>query len=159
MADIKTAPYKLEKVAIRLVREAPLYSATPIHTPEDAVKTIAQELSEYDRECFCVLSLRSDGSAIGVNIVSTGTLSASIVSPREVFKASILANAASIIAIHNHPSGSITPSGEDIEITKQLQACGELFDIPLIDHIIVGGYSRQLFSMREHGYMSSRKEV
>lgn len=75
---------------------------------------------------------------IGIHTVSIGNLNSAIVSPREVFKAAILANAASIIVGHNHPSGDVTPSPEDIQVTTTLQQAGKLLGIEVLDHIIVG---------------------
>lgn len=144
---------ELKVVNIRLVKEPSMYGEKPIKTPQDAAEIMAQELSQYDREVFCILNLKSDGHVINMNIVSMGTLNSSIVSPREVFKSSILSNAAGIIAIHNHPSGNLSPSQDDIETTKRLNECGEILDIKLVDHIIVGGNDVRTFSMRGEGYM------
>ena len=69
-----TRPYKLDRVAIRMVKEPPLYSAEPIRSPEDAVRVVAEMLRQYDREAFCIVNLRNDLSPINMNIVSTGTL-------------------------------------------------------------------------------------
>ena len=80
----------------------------------------------------------SKNQIIGIHTVSVGSLFAAIVSPREVFKAAILANAASIIVAHNHPSGDVTPSPEDIQVTKTLRDAGKLLDIEVLDHVIVG---------------------
>ena len=74
-----------------------------------------------------------------MNLVSVGTINASLVIPREVFKSSILANASAIIGLHNHPSGNVKPSKEDMIVTRELQKCGQLLGIELLDHIIVGG--------------------
>ncbi|MGN0672917.1 MAG: JAB domain-containing protein, partial [Anaerovoracaceae bacterium] len=77
---------ELKVVNVRLVREPSLYSAEPIRNADDAVKLIADELSQYDREVFCVLNLKTNGQVINMNVVSMGTLSSSLVSMREVFK-------------------------------------------------------------------------
>lgn len=74
----------------------------------------------------------------GFNVVSIGSLTASLVHPREVFKAAILANAAAMIVVHNHPSGDPTPSAEDIAITQRLRQAGELLGISLLDHVVIG---------------------
>ena len=143
----------LNVVNVRLVKEPSLYSAEPITSPEDVIRIVAKELATYDREVFAILNIKSNGQIINLNICSMGTLNASLVSPREVFKSSILSNAASFIAVHNHPSGSITPSHEDIETTKRLKACGDLLDIRMLDHIIVAAESGDTFSFRENGLM------
>ena len=79
----------------------------------------------------CVLNLKTNGEVINLNVVSLGSLNASIMEPREVFKSSILSNAASIILLHNHPSGELQPSKEDVKVTKRIGAVGEMLGIPL----------------------------
>ena len=78
-----------------------------------------------------------------------GSINASLVIPRAVFKSSILANASAIIGLHNHPSGNVKPSKEDMLVTRKLQQCGQLLGIELLDHIIVGGTNEKMFSFRE----------
>ena len=97
---------KIEVVNIRMVKEPSIYSTEKIRTPDDVLRVIANELATYDREVFAVLNLKTNGQPINLNICSVGTLDASVVSPREVFKSCILSNSAAFIAIHNHPSGS-----------------------------------------------------
>jgi len=116
---------------------------------------MAAELAQYDREVMCILNLKTNEQPINMSIVSMGSLNAAIISPREVFKSSILSNAASIIALHNHPSGSLKPSKEDKLITKKLAVCGELLNIPLLDHIIIAGETGERFSFREQDLLSS----
>ena len=144
---------KIEVVNIRMVKEPSLYSSEKIKSPEDVLKVIADELSTYDREVFAVLNLKSNGQAINLNICSMGTLDSSMVSPREVFKSSILSNAAAFIAIHNHPSGSLSPSQEDKDVTKRLLACSELLGIKMLDHIIVAGDKAHMYSFKQDGIL------
>ena len=99
-------------------------------------------LADVDREHFVVLLLNQKNRVIGVHTVSVGSLTASIVHPRETFKAAILANAAAIICGHNHPSGDCQPSREDRAITQRLKEGGALLGINLLDHVIVGGEGR-----------------
>ena len=113
------------------------------------VELMAKELSQYDREVFCILNMKNNGQVINMNLVSVGTINASLVIPREVFKSSILANASAIIGLHNHPSGNVKPSKEDMIVTRKLQKCGQLLGIELLDHIIVGGTNEKMFSFRE----------
>ena len=148
---------KIEVVNIRMVKEPSLYSTEKIRSPEDALRVIADELATYDREVFAVLNLKTNGQPINLNICSMGTLDASMVSPREVFKSSILSNAASFIAIHNHPSGSLQPSQEDRDVTRRLLECGDLLNIKMLDHIIVAGESAHVYSFREHGELDMLK--
>ena len=144
---------ELKVVNIRLVKEPSIYSADPINTPDDVLKVISKELSSYDREVFAILNLKSNGQVINLNICSVGTLNASMISPREVFKSSILSNAAAFIAIHNHPSGSPSPSEEDRTVTKRLAECGKMMDIKMLDHIIVAGGTAQMMSFKQDGLM------
>lgn len=134
--------YSLDKVAIRMVKEPPLYSDTPIHTPDDAVRLMAEILRGYDREVLCVVNMQSDLTPINMNIVSVGTLNASIIHPREVLKSTILSNAAAVMLFHNHPSGNLLPSQEDIETTDRMQQLYSLMGIQLLDHIIIGNGNR-----------------
>ena len=93
-------PNEIQVVNIRMVKEPSLYSTEKITGPEDVKKVIAKELSTYDREVFAVLNLKTNGQPINLNICSVGTLDASVVSPREVFKSTILSNSAAFVAIH-----------------------------------------------------------
>ena len=139
---------KVQVVNIRMVKEPSLYSTERIRTPDDAIRVIAEELATYDREIFAVLNLKTNGQPINLNICSMGTLDASVVSPREVFKSCILSNSAAFIALHNHPSGSISPSQEDRDVTKRLLSCSELLGVKMLDHIIVGGETGEIYSFR-----------
>ena len=88
---------ELEVVNIRLVKEPSLYSEQTLDSPQAVVELMAKELSQYDREVFCILNMKNNGQVINMNLVSVGTINASLVIPREVFKSSILANASAII--------------------------------------------------------------
>ena len=134
---------ELEVVNIRLVKEPSLYSEQTLDSPQAVVELMAKELSQYDREVFCILNMKNNGQVINMNLVSVGTINASLVIPREVFKSSILANASAIIGLHNHPSGNVKPSKEDMIVTRQL------LGIELLDHIIVGGTNGKMLSFRE----------
>lgn len=144
---------ELEVVNVRLVKEPSMYSEKKMSSPKDVVELMAKEMAQYDREVFCILNMKNSGQIINMNIVSIGTINASLVSPREVFKSSILSNASGIIALHNHPSGSIKPSKEDMAVTKRLRKCGALLDIELLDHIIVGGSNGEMFSFRNENML------
>ncbi|MBZ0188604.1 MAG: hypothetical protein K8F91_20330 [Candidatus Obscuribacterales bacterium] len=103
-------------------------------------------------EHFVAYHLDSKNNVTGFQIVSHGTISASLVHPREVFKAALLSNSHALIVAHNHPGGSITPSREDLETTETLIKAGELMGVPLLDHVIVT--AGDLCSLREtHGYL------
>lgn len=147
--------FKLDVVSVRLVRDAPLYSQMAIHEPEEAVSLVGELLCGMDREMVCVINIGGDGRPINCNFASVGALNYSVVHPRELLKASILSNAASMLLIHNHPSQNLSPSKEDIRITDRVQKLGELVGIPLMDHIIVGGDNREYFSFKEKGIMKN----
>ncbi len=140
-------------VTCKLVKECPsiAYAQRKIGQPEDAVILARSFLEDADREMMVLLCLDRKGQPTTLQTVSIGTLSSSPVHPREVFKAAILSNSASIILFHNHPSGDPCPSPEDVDITKRLQNCGDLLGIALLDHIIIGGNSH--YSMKSRGYL------
>lgn len=144
---------RIDVVNVRLVKEPSIYAESPITSPNDVLNAVADELKLYDREVFAIINIKTSGQIINLNICSVGTLDSSLVSPREVFKSSILSNAAAFIAIHNHPSGNCKPSQDDIDTTKRLASCGELLGIKMLDHIIVGGESGKILSMKSEGLM------
>ena len=150
--------HKLKVVSIRLVDDPPLFSKKPLHTSADAVEVIGEELQKYDRELFCILNLRTNGQVINMNIVSTGTLNAALVHPREVFKSAILSNASGIILIHNHPSGDCQPRKADIAVTKRLIDAGEVLGISILDHIVIGG-QKDYYSFMENDMLSKKNEM
>lgn len=150
--------HELKVVSIRLVDDPPLMSSKRLETTEDAVNLMAEELRKYDRELLCVLNMRTNGQVINMNVVSMGTLNGSMTSPRELFKSAILSNAASIILMHNHPSGSCKPSREDRLITKRMATCGAMLGIEVLDHIVVGSRG-QYYSFYENHEMSKLEWV
>ena len=125
---------------VRLVRDGRVATLEPtiIRRPEDTLPVLEAELSELGYEKFIALALNTKNHVTAVLPVSSGSLNASIVHPRELFQRAILANAASIIVCHNHPSGDPTPSPEDIALTRKLIDAGLLLDIPVLDHIVLG---------------------
>lgn len=147
--------YKLNQVAIRMVREKPLYSSEPIDSPEKAVKLLADAIRDYDREVVCVINFNSAMQPINLNICSMGAIDRAIVSPREVLKSSILSNASSVMLLHNHPSGSCEPSEQDVLITDRMQEVYKLMDIKLLDHIIIG--SDSFYSFTENSKMPDKQ--
>lgn len=128
-----------------------------ISSPADAAAVMRERMRTLDREEFHVLLLNTKNGLIRPAPVSRGSLNASIVEPREVFKDAIAASAASMILVHNHPSGDPTPSAEDISITKRLVKAGELLNISVLDHIILGqradGRDQDFASLKELGLM------
>lgn len=143
---------KIFDVKIQLIKEkSALYSKSIIQCPEDAAMIISQYMEGTDRETFIALLLNTKHRVIAINTISIGVLDRSMVHPREVFKAAILGNAKSIIIAHNHPSGDVAPSNEDISITKKLMKVGKLLEIPVQDHIIVDSMGLKHMSLREYG--------
>ncbi len=107
-----------------------------IHTSNDVVKIMNRFYDFDDREKLYVMLMDSRKKVIGINLVSVGTVDKVMMHPREIFKPAILLGASSFIMIHNHPSGDVRPSKEDIKFTDTIINCGNMLDIPLIDHII-----------------------
>lgn len=130
--------FSLDMVSIRLITDKKLYSDTALTSPEKAVSLIGQEIASFDREAVAIINCSNALKPINAHIVSIGSLDASIVSPREVFKAAILSNAAAFMIMHNHPSGVLKPSMHDYILTGSLLYAGELMNTRLVDHIIVG---------------------
>jgi DNA repair protein RadC len=122
-----------------------------IRSPRDVADLFWKHLQDPDRENFCVLMLDTKNHVTGMMVVSVGDLSSAVVHPREVFKAALLANAASIILAHNHPSNDPTPSNEDIAVTRRLQEAGELLGVAVLDHVIVGNMGGRFVSLKEQG--------
>ena len=120
-------------------------------SPEDAARFLIPRMRDLRHETFVVLVLDTNNSVVGESELSRGTLNASIVHPREVFKFAIDRLAAAVIVAHNHPSGNPEPSREDIEITHQLCEAGKIVGIPLHDHLIVAGNS--FTSLAARGYV------
>lgn len=124
-----------------------------IENPTQAYHLVKDELEYEKRELFLVILQDIKGVVIGHQVVSIGTLSKTLVHPREVFYPAVRHKAASVILAHNHPSGDPTPSKEDFEITQKLIDVGRLMGIPVNDHLIVGEHS--FISMRQQGFSFS----
>lgn len=139
---------KLNVVRVKLVDDAPLLSSSPISSPESAVEIMRDIIGSCDREMFCVLHLNAKGKPLSMSVVSIGELTETSVHPREAFKSSILANAASVIFMHNHPSGDVLPSEDDKRATRRLTDAGNLLGIRVLDHIIVGEGTSDFYSFK-----------
>ncbi|QNK57434.1 RadC family protein [Paenibacillus sp. PAMC21692] len=144
---------RVQVIGLRMVRESTsiLYPGRVIRSPKDAADLFRQFIGDCDRESFYILCLNTKNEPTALHQVSTGTLNASLVHPRETFKLAILANSVAIIACHNHPSGQPDPSPEDVELTERLRDSGSLLGIDLLDHIILG--DGNFVSMKERGMM------
>ena len=126
-----------------------------IHTnsPRSVADFLISELSEQVSEHFVVLMVNNKNMVVKYDVVSKGTISESIVHPREVFRSAVKPLASGIIIAHNHPSGTVYPSRQDIETTKRIHEAGKIMGIPLLDHIIVGFDTQEFYSMKENGYL------
>jgi DNA repair protein RadC len=122
-----------------------------VRCPEDAAGLVMEDMRSLDREHFKVMLLDSKNAVISVETVSIGTVNASIVHPREVLKPALEKSATSMILVHNHPTGNVAPSREDILLTRRFEKCGRILGIDVVDHIIIG--DGRFKSMKEGGYI------
>ncbi|NLZ38243.1 MAG: DNA repair protein RadC [Firmicutes bacterium] len=127
------------------------YETVMISSPSEVAALVMEEMRHKLREHFRVLLLDTKNKVLGIEEISIGSLNSSLVHPREVFRPAIRKACASIILIHNHPSGDPTPSREDVEVTKRLTAVGKLIGIGVLDHLIIG--DGRFLSMREKGLL------
>jgi DNA repair protein RadC len=109
-----------------------------MNTPRESALALMTALQDQPGEVFAILCMSTKRRVIAYHEVSRGTLDATLVHPREVFKAALLANAAAIILTHNHPSGDPSPSADDVQLTRRLVDAGALLGVDVLDHIIVG---------------------
>lgn len=144
--------YELKQVDVRLMLKegSPLYSTQKLNNPSDAVEVLKNEFVDYDREVIAIVNLDSQNRPLNFSIVSAGTVSQTQFRVADLFKSSILSNAAKIFMAHNHPSGLCQPSKADHISTKRIIEAGKLLDIPLLDHVIIGAYRGESYSFREN---------
>jgi len=129
---------KIDIVKIHMVKDGTIeYGKRAIRNPKDLADLGLKFLKHADREMFVLVCLNSRNCINCIHVVSIGTVNASLVAPREVFKIALLSNASEVAFIHNHPSGDTDPSEDDLLITRKLAECGKLFDIKLLDHVII----------------------
>jgi DNA repair protein RadC len=141
--------------SVELVRRASVNQAAErpaVSTPEDVVALCEPQLRGCDREHFWALALNTKNRLIKIIEVSVGSLSASIVHPRELFKEAVRSSAASVVVVHNHPSGDPTPSAADIHLTQRLVRAGDVLGIEVLDHVVIGEGGLHA-SLREMGLM------
>ena len=144
-------PLSIPVFRVELVRERP-FDGPIVRGPNEVAPVACAYLARADREHLIVLMLATSGRLIGINTAHVGSLSASVACPREIFKPAILANAASIVICHNHPSGNLEPSREDVAVTKRLVEAGKLIEIPVLDHLIIG-HDGRFTSLAERGLL------
>lgn len=121
-----------------------------IKSPEDVADMMMSKMKDLTQEHFVALFLNSKNVVMKEEVIYKGTLNSSVIHPREVFNAAIRASSNAIIVIHNHPSGDVTPSEEDIATTIRLKECGHILGINVLDHIIIG--DQKFTSLVEEGY-------
>lgn len=149
LGNAKTAQLK---AALELGRRMLL--ATPedrlvVRSPSDVAQLLMAEMAHLDQENFRVLYLDTRNHLLGSETIYVGSLNASHIRVAEVFRDAIKRNCAAVIVAHNHPSGDPSPSPEDVEVTRQLVAAGQLLNIELLDHLIIG--QQRFVSLRERG--------
>ena len=141
-------------VHLKVVKEKSVdYGNRAIDSPQKATETVREVIhdmiGDMDRECMAVCATDTRLKPTGIQIVGMGTVNSCMFSVPGIFKAALLTNAANILLFHNHPSGDVTPSREDIECTEKVKKAGELLDVPLLDHIIIGA-DGDYYSFREN---------
>lgn len=141
--------YEIRIVPVNGVHDNPL-SGNSVNSPETALPYL-EDIRNQSAEHFVCLTLNSGGNVINCRVITIGLMNHSLVHPRETFRGAILDNAASIIIAHNHPSGSLEPSSQDIAITRQLTEAGSIIGISVLDHVIVT--KTGFCSMRDRGLM------
>ncbi|TCI25319.1 DNA repair protein RadC [Exiguobacterium sp. SH5S4] len=123
-----------------------------IRSPYDIAKFAQPLIGDLDREVLLAVLLNTKSRIIGIEKVSVGTLSSSLVHPREVMKGLIINNCASFALVHQHPSNICEPSPDDIAVTARMKEVGEIIGIPLLDHVIVGYEKGNYISLKQQGY-------
>jgi DNA repair protein RadC len=144
----------LPRYRVMLVKESEeTFTSYPrFQNSRDLFESFREEFTVLDREFFFMITLDSKKRTIGYHTISMGSLSSSVVHPREVFKPAILENSAAVIFLHNHPSGDPAPSREDRECTNRLTAAAKILGIRVLDHVIFG--STDYFSFADAGILS-----
>jgi len=129
--------YKHFQCKVQLVWEKKKREFYVINQPSHVYTLVKDELIKKDREIFLSILLTARNAVIGIEEISMGTMDCCIVTPRELFKSALLANAFALILCHNHPSGDMKPSEEDIKITERIVDAGRLLNIEVLDHLII----------------------
>ncbi len=136
------------EISRRIQSQSKWFSNSKISSPKDIAEIFIPLLKDELKEKFVIICLNSANKIIKFETISIGSLNSSVVHAREIFKVAIEQSSASIILLHNHPSGNTEPSNEDIAITKKLVEAGKIIDIPVFDHIIIAGNSYTSFVER-----------
>jgi DNA repair protein RadC len=150
LAGVSEKMYQAPIVRVKLVKESTMEMRLQVRAPADLARDLSARFAECDREHFIAVSLDTKNRVLAVEVVAIGSLDAAMISVRESFKAAMIVGAAAVIFAHNHPSGDPTPSAEDMLITRTLVEAGQLLDIQVLDHLVLGEFGR-FVSMREKG--------
>ena len=153
IADVKERRQKPLPTWVRLTRELDPAHREPvlIRGPQDVHRLLHERASQELSEVFYLITLNAQSNVVGLHEVTRGTLSSSLVHPREVFIRAIADYAAGIVVVHNHPSGDPTPSADDRSVTRQLVDAGKVLDVLVYDHVIIG--NGRYFSFAEGGLL------
>ncbi len=150
----KPRNYFIPAYSVRLVRDGSVKAETKLADSPERVAAIVRAYwgeGELDREHLVCLMINARSQVIGINTVSIGTLQASLVHPRCLFKPALILGAAAVVVVHNHPSGDCSPSSDDRDTTRRLVRAGGILGVPVLDHVVIGADS--FFSFREHGLL------
>lgn len=146
---------KIDIVRVKLDTEKSIYSDENIDSPEKMVSVVGSEIKDLANECVFLANLNTKNQIINISVISQGLIDRSLLHPREIFNKAILSNASGVMLFHNHPSGDITPSKQDKEITEKIAFSGELLGIKLLDHIIVGAGNFAYFSFAKENLIDT----
>ncbi len=144
--------YQMKQVDVRLkLMDGPAYySKTPLSRPADAARVMCDVMKDLDREWVCVVNMDNHLKPVNFNVVSIGSINSSLAPIQNIVKSGVLSNTNNIMLMHNHPSGDVLPSGEDIKLTKRLVEACKIMDMCVVDHLIIGSGSGDVYSFREH---------
>lgn len=146
---------KIDIVRVKLDTEKSIYSDENIDSPEKMVSVVGDEIKDLANECVFLANLNTKNQIINMSVISQGLINQSLLHPREIFNKAILSNASGVMLFHNHPSGDITPSKQDKDITEKIAFSGELLGIKLLDHIIVGAGNFAYFSFAKENLIDT----
>lgn len=148
IGNVKAARIVAAIELAKRIKKEKIEESPYISCPQDVVDLVMEDMKTYDREHFKAILLNTKNKVLGIETISIGNLNSSLAHPREIYKNAIKRSAASIILIHNHPSGDPEPSREDIYLTKELIKVSEILKIKIFDHVIIG--NGRYFSMKEN---------
>lgn len=157
MSEDSAEKYAFPEACIQLRERTVLYSDQPVNNPQRAIEVMGKVLASLDREYLCVVNLNAQLHPINYNVVSIGGLDNTPAPMSNIYKSAILSNASSIILLHNHPSGVVEPSEQDLQVTRKVEKVSRLMDIQLLDHVIVAGRTGKRYSFMEHGLIEGAR--